>query len=145
MAAGASARIVGELYGRRLDERTGEVLADIVHVTGDGLGDAPAENAFVIVERRGGQRQGRYISWINCYDLDYVIERQPASWRIVEPAQSYQESVRWRPFGWPGALRVPTVGDLADPLAAALAAPSTTDGDHHQRRPTRNDEASSWA
>jgi hypothetical protein len=114
MPASTSVEIDGELYGHRLDERTGDVLADVVHVIANGQADGPAENAFVFVERAGEERHARYISWINYYDLDYVIQRQPDTWSVVEPAESYRQLAEWRPFGWPGALSVPTVGDLAD-------------------------------
>jgi hypothetical protein len=112
--AHADVEIVGELYGHRLEEEAGRVRADVVHVTGEGRPDGPAENAFVLVEHLGTELRARYISWINYFDLDYVIEREHGRWwRSVEPPNAYRELVMWTPFGWPGTLKVPTVGDLA--------------------------------
>jgi hypothetical protein len=117
MGAITQMTIRGALMGQRLDDLSGEVLGDVVHVVHDSNSSGPAENAFVFVERLGGEPCGRYISWINYYDLDYVLERQPGRWRIVEPPELYQHSAQWQPYGWPGALSVPTVGDLPQPPA----------------------------
>ena len=113
--------IVGELYGHRVDDTTGQARADIVHVTEGARPDAPAENAFVLVEHLGPLLRARYISWINYYDLDYVIERQPRRWSSVEPPEAYRELVAWIPFGWPDMLAVPTVGDLPNTRASEPA------------------------
>lgn len=106
--APASAQIHGHLLGHRMAGDGGEVLADIVHITEPG---EPAENAIVMVERDGPR--ARYLSWINYYDLDYVIAHEPSRWRLVEPAEPYQIEAQWAPFGWAGALPAPTVGDFA--------------------------------
>jgi hypothetical protein len=107
----SATEIRGELYGHRLASDTGDVVADIVHVTVENRPAGPAENAFVMVERVG-QPRARYISWINYYDLDYVNERLPGCWRHVEPAEAYAQRAQWQPYGWPGALPAPTVGSL---------------------------------
>jgi hypothetical protein len=116
MSAGEAAEveIQGRLLGHRLD-REGQPLADIVHITGPN-GSGPAENAMVMVETDG--QRARYLSWINYYDLDYVIANEPSRWRIVEPSKLYRAEASWEPFGWEGALSAPTVGDFAKPHRA---------------------------
>jgi hypothetical protein len=110
------AQISGLLLGHRLAEDSGEVLADIVHVTAPG---EPAENAIVMIERDGPR--ARYLSWINYYDLDYAIAHEPSRWETVEPAQPYRAEAQWDPFGWAGALPAPTVGDFAAAPATSAA------------------------
>lgn len=107
--------IRGHLHGRRLDEDTGAPLADVVHVTARDAAEGPAENAFVFVERASSC--ARYVSWINYYDLDYVVAHEPRRWQIVEPAEPFEVQARWAPFGWAGALPAPTVGDFPSPPA----------------------------
>jgi hypothetical protein len=113
-------RIAGELLGQRVDDDTRRVLVDVVHVSDEEPSACgPAANAFVFVEhRQDGPSRARYVSWINYYDLDYVLERQPQRWLIIEPAAGYEASAEWVPFGWPGAITAPTVGDLPAPMSA---------------------------
>jgi hypothetical protein len=103
----------GELVGQRLSAKTGQVIAEVVHVTSEQRPEGPAENAFLLVEIGEVGRNGRYISWINYFDLDYASAKERNSWRLVEPAREYTQNLFWMPFGWPGANRVPTIGDSA--------------------------------
>lgn len=99
----------GLLMGHRLDE-VGEVDADIVRIRDSSDPSGPVEDSLVLIESDDGSR-GRYVSWINYFDLEYAVEHGRGAWRIVEPPRSVERDVDWCPYGWPGSDPVPTVGD----------------------------------
>ena len=103
----------GNLVGQFLDDAGLKPLVDIVHVTHSVGPDGPAENAFVFVERVEPTSRARYVSWISYYDVDYVVAHQPNRWRVIEPPRSFEGHAVWQPFGWPGAIPAPTVGELS--------------------------------
>jgi hypothetical protein len=102
--------IRGELVGYRKSEK-GVVVSEIVHITTEARPVGPADNAFVEVELGGQIRRGRYLSWINYFDIEYARSREVGQWQIVEPPQEYSEKLQWLPFGWDGLQPVPTIGD----------------------------------
>jgi len=105
-----SVSIRGELVGYR-KSREGVVVSEVVHITSESRPLGPAQNAFVEIEVRGGTRRGRYLSWINYFDIEYALSREAGRWELVEPARNYSEMLSWMPFGWEGFQRVPTIGD----------------------------------
>jgi hypothetical protein len=70
----------------------------------------PAENAFLFIEPIGDGRRGRYLSWINYFDIEYAAHAETGAWRVVEPARPYDRELAWVPFGW-SSPAVPTIGD----------------------------------
>ena len=112
--------LTGKLWGRCLNPARGSIVADIVHVEHLHESAGPAENAFVLIELNHAPPRARYISWINYFDIEYADRRQRGRWALVEPAESYERTVTWLPFGWPGAIGVPTIGDaILDEMKAS--------------------------
>lgn len=102
-------QVQGQLLGRRLDD-LGKSKAEIIQVTSPNEG-GPAAMALILVESRSAVRRGRYISWINYFDVEYAQRLEPEEWVLVEPSQSVKRRIDWHPFGWPDAERVPVIGD----------------------------------
>lgn len=104
-------RIKGSLIGLQLDPFLRSVSGEIVHIE-QGTPEGPAENAFIFVELRPGQsRRGRYIAWINLYDIEHAGLADPGRWRLAEPSRDYDESLLWSPYGW-GGQALPSVADV---------------------------------
>ena len=104
-------RVPGSLVGWQLDPLLHSITGEIVHIEGDSPG-GPAENAFIYVELRANRpRRGRYIAWINLYDIEHAGLAYPGCWQLVEPAKHYDEILRWSPYGW-GGQRLPSVADV---------------------------------
>lgn len=104
-------RVTGSLIGVQLDPLPRSVTGEIVHIE-QGIPEGPAENSFIFVEVRPGQcKRGRYIAWINLYDIEHAALADPGRWQLVEPAKDYDESLLWSPYGW-GGQALPSVADV---------------------------------
>lgn len=104
-------RIKGSHIGLQLDPSKRSVSGEIVHID-QGNPKGPAENSFIFVEVRPGQcRRGRYIAWINSYDIEHAALADPGRWQLVEPAKDYEEDLMWSPYGW-GGQALPSVADV---------------------------------
>ena len=104
-------QIEGRLLGRRHDPKDGSVVGDVIQTERSYDPDGPAENALILVEHEQDHHRGRYISWITYFDIEYAARREEGTWTLVEPAVLIERNIAWHPFGWPGAGRVPIIGD----------------------------------
>ena len=113
-------RVRGKLMGVRLAGTTNnEVIGEVVQIPVEMRPHGPAENSFILAEASGQPRRARYLSWINYFDLEYAIHRECGKWQLIEPAREYDELLSWMPFGWPGAIGVPVIGDSMRSRGAA--------------------------
>ncbi len=112
--------ISGERIGLRRIGREG-LVGEIIRVSCESRPSGPAENAFVYIEYCSSEyKRGRYVSWINLYDIEAAAERQGGTWSIVEPHQPASVLADWYPYGW-GGEALPSV---ADPVqVTSLAGP----------------------
>lgn len=111
-------RITGSHIGVQLDPLLRSVIGEIVHIE-QGIPRGPAENSFIFVEVRPGQcRRGRYIAWINLFDIEHAALADSGRWQLVEPATDYDQSVLWSAFGW-GGPALPSVADVKVPRSGA--------------------------
>ncbi|HEY6140475.1 MAG TPA: hypothetical protein VI670_22195 [Thermoanaerobaculia bacterium] len=62
-----------------------------------------------------GRSEGRYISWINYYDIEFANRNEAGLWHTVEPPASYAEDAEWHPYGW-GSERLPNTAHVRDDL-----------------------------
>ena len=98
-------QILGNLFGKRLNQPEADVVQ--IHSV---IEHGPAENSFVLVCASG---RARYLSWIGYYDIEYAERKEPGCWAVREPSQAYAREAAWCPYGWDGAVIVPTIGDSA--------------------------------
>jgi len=96
--------LTGELWGQHISD-AGEITGEVIRVSPASAPDGPAENAFVYVELNSERHaRGRYISWINYYDIEHAARQQAGRWKTVEPSQACVRRIEWHPYGWGGAL-----------------------------------------
>jgi hypothetical protein len=90
-------RLSGSLMGYR--QLAGGGRREIVMITEEQRPrQGPAAKSMVSIRERGGRRIACYVPWINYYDLDVISRLEPGEWTIVEPAEPYEEAVRWDPY-----------------------------------------------
>lgn len=102
--------VSGKLLGERLEHGTDQVIAEVVHIMKEQRPEGPALNAFIFVELSPAGNIGRYISWINYYDLEDALSKEHGCWRLIEPSQEYSREINWMPYGWPDSIKIPSVG-----------------------------------
>jgi len=102
--------VCGSVMGHRLDDESEAAEAEIVRVTASSNPSGPIEDSLILIERTDKPR-GRYISWINYFDLEYAVGHHPDTWRIVESPEILKREIDWHPYGWPEVDRIPMVGD----------------------------------
>jgi hypothetical protein len=78
----------------------------------------PAAGSMISVRQESERRIGRYVPWINYYDLDEASRREPERWEIIDPATRYAESVVW--LGLEPSVTGASGGDPAGPELSQL-------------------------
>lgn len=107
--------VKGRVVGHHIWPETKEVRAEVVHVAQELCPHGPAENAFLYIEiRKEGNRWGRYMAWINLYDVEHAAKKDEGAWLLVEPQTKFDHEIHWRPYGW-GGPPLPSVADSRIP------------------------------
>lgn len=103
--------IHGERLGIRRCQTSNEPIGEVIRVTCEARPNGPAYNAFLYIEPAHDERKrGRYISWINLYDIEVASARQNGTWSIVEPHEPLTVTIEWHPYGW-GGDSLPNIAD----------------------------------